>query len=84
MLWPWQFALSSFMCFQGGLKRETPLGTGYLEDLPKLSPFFFFLFPYVFFFPFFSFFLPSSFSYLDRSLKCNDVLLVSLPLSGFI
>lgn len=44
VLWPWQFALSSFMCFQGGLKRETPLGTGYLEDLPKLSPFFFFFF----------------------------------------
>lgn len=50
---------------------ETPLGIAYLGDLPKLSFFF-------------SFFLPSSFSCLDRSLKCNDVLFVSLPLSGFI
>lgn len=79
VLWPWQFALSSSMCFQGGLKRETPLETAYLGDLPKSSLFFsFFFFP-----PVFSFFLPS-FSCLDRSLKCNDVLFVSLPLSGFI
>lgn len=69
MLWPWQLALSSFTRFQGGVKREAPLGTSYLEDLPKLS-----------FFSLFS----SHFYCLDRSLKCNDVLLVSLPLSGSI
>lgn len=55
MLWPWQFALSSFTYFQGGLKRETPLGTAYLGDLPKLSLFFFLV---SFFFHFFFFFLP--------------------------
>lgn len=44
VLWPWQFALSAFTRFQGGLKREAPLRTSYLEDLPKLSFFFFLLF----------------------------------------
>uniref|UniRef100_A0A8C0FSN5 Myosin-9 n=2 Tax=Telluraves TaxID=3073808 RepID=A0A8C0FSN5_BUBBB len=48
VLWPWQFALSSFACFQGGVKWEAPLRTSYLEDLPKLS---FFLFLFLFFFP---------------------------------